>query len=165
MPKVHLKTAWIVLDGGKLTDILTARKTFEEIVEYAKELCRASRMSFTEKALLAHYNSGSTVRATAFQNLSIETHFTSALYRELKTSEENFEEIGSPKHQRLLKRFEEGPQYVIVGAEPTIEIRQVANLEVGTSETEGESVSWEEPVQDGGTIKKHWNSAGASNGI
>jgi hypothetical protein len=69
MPEVDLKTAWIVLDGGHLIDILSARKTFDDVLEYAKELYRATRMNFTEKALLAHYNSGTTVRDAAFENL------------------------------------------------------------------------------------------------
>lgn len=80
MPRVHLKTAWIVLDGGKLTDILTARKTFDDVVECAKELHCASCTNFTEKALVGHYNGGNTVRDVAFANLPMETHFTSALY-------------------------------------------------------------------------------------
>jgi hypothetical protein len=84
MPKVHLKTAWLVLDGGELVDILSARMTFDEVTEYAKDLYRASRMNFTEKALLAHYISGTTVREAAFAQLPIETHFTSALYERLK---------------------------------------------------------------------------------
>lgn len=156
MPKVHLKTAWIVLDSGKLTDILTARKNFDEVVEYAKELYRSTRMNFAEKALLAHYNSGSTVREAAFTNLPLETHFTSALYRQLKESEENLEEIGGEKHRLLAKRFSEGPQYVIVGTEPTIEIRRVLDLEVGENEGGGgEIVTWHEPTLGGGLRRQN----------
>lgn len=33
MPKAHPKIAWIALYGGKLTDILSAQKTFGEGVE------------------------------------------------------------------------------------------------------------------------------------
>jgi hypothetical protein len=161
MPKVHLKTAWIVLDGGKLTDILTARKTFDDVVDYAKELYRATRMNFTDKALLAHYNSGTTVRDAAFANLPMETHFTSALYRQLKESEENLEEIGGERHRLLAKRFADGPQYVIVGAPPTVEIRRVLDLEVGESEGgTGEIVTWHEPTSEGQRLVRHKTSTG-----
>jgi hypothetical protein len=51
MPKVQLKTAGIVLDGDKLTDILTARKTFEEVVEYAKDLYPQYVILGTEPAI------------------------------------------------------------------------------------------------------------------
>jgi hypothetical protein len=155
---VHLKTAWIVLDGGKLTDILTARKTFEEVVEYAKDLYRATRMSFVEKALIAHYNSGTTVHETVFSSVPIETHFTSALYRQLQKFEEDIAEIGGLSHQLLSRRFAEGPQYVIVGTEPAVEIRRVTNLEVAT-ESEGDArVVWHEPTERGTSERKLWNS-------
>lgn len=150
MPTIHLKTAWIVLDDGKLTDILTARLTFGDVIEYAKDLYRAKRMSFTEKALLAHYNSGSTVRAAAFEGLPIETRLTSTLYRELKDSEEKIDELGGERHQLLAKRFAEGPQYVIVGTEPAIEIRKVVDLEVDVDEAGAERVSWKEPTPNAG---------------
>jgi hypothetical protein len=155
MPKVQLKTAWIVLDGGKLTDILTARMTFDEVVEYAKELYRANRMSFTEKALLAHYNSGSTVRAAAFEGLPTKTHFTSVLYGKLKESEENLREIGGSKHQPLSKRLAEGPKYVVVGTEPTIEVRKALNLEVDAGENGSETVAWGERSTEGHYVKRH----------
>lgn len=154
MPKVDLKTAWIVLDGGHLIDILSARKTFDDVLEYAKELYRATRMNFTEKALLAHYNSGSTVRDAAFANLPIETHYTSALYKQLMESEADIHRIGGLAHELLAKRFANGPQYVIVGTEPTIEIRRVLNLHVETGEDGAEMVSWHEPTAEGDTRKK-----------
>lgn len=155
MPQVHLKTAWIVLDGGHLIDILSARKTFDDVLEYAKELYRATRMNFTEKALLAHYNSGTIVRDAAFANLPMETHFTSALYRQLKESEEKLEEIGGEKHRFLAKRFSDGPQYLILGTELTIEIRRVLSIEVDTSGDGTETVSWDEPTANGGTVRQH----------
>jgi len=154
MPKVHLKTAWIVVNGGKLTDILSGRKSFGEVVEYAKELYRATRMSFTEKALLAHYNSGTTVRDAAFAGLPMETHFTSALYHQLEASEESLEEVGGEKHRLLAKRFSDGPQYVVIGREPAIEIRRVSNLEVDSISDGGGTVSWEEPTPTGHVSKR-----------
>jgi hypothetical protein len=154
MPKVDLKTAWIVFDGGNLTDILTARKTFDDVVEYAKELYLSTRMNFAEKALLAHYNSGSTVRDAVFANLPVETHYTSALYKQLMESEADIDRIGGLAHERLAKQFANGPQYVIVGVEPTIEIRRVTELHVETSDDGSEIVSWEELSNDDGGMRR-----------
>jgi hypothetical protein len=110
-------------------------------------------MSFAEKALFAHYNSGSVVRDTVFANLPIETHYTSALYKQLMASESDIDQIGGVKHELLAKRFAEGPQYVIVGVDPAIEIRRVLNLEVETSEDGSETLSWDEAAP-GGSIRK-----------
>lgn len=154
MPKVDLKTAWIVLDDGKLTDILTARKTFDDVLEYAKELYRSTQMSFAEKALLAHYNSGSTVRDAAFRRLPIETHYTSPLYKQLVESEADIDRIGGLAHERLAKQFANAPRYVVVGSEPTIEIRWVTDLEVRTNEDGSETVEWQEARTEDGEGKK-----------
>lgn len=98
---------------------------------------------------MPHYNSGSTVRDAASQNLFRRTHFTAPLHHELKSLEERVDEIGGPEHQRLVKRFAEGPRYVLGGGESAIEIRPVFDIELTSDQNGAEGITWRQPMVGG----------------
>jgi hypothetical protein len=64
------------------------------------------------------------------------------------------EEVGGEKHKLLANRFSDGPQYVIVGAQPAVEIRRVTNLKVENDDLGTETISWEEATPDGGHVRR-----------
>jgi hypothetical protein len=126
----------------KYLNILSARKEFTYIIEYAENIYQLFMMSFSEKADLANYNKGNKNKAYCFGGtVPVFTHYQSNVYRDLiKSIESNG--INSKQADMHSERFKNYPEYVIVGHNPSVEIFKVFNLIVYKDEDGDEKMEW-----------------------
>ncbi len=113
-----------------IVDVIGVRKSFEDIVEIAKNIYQCKMLSLSEKVFLSNYLKGEERRKDFFgRTVPVFTHYQSDLYRNLiKTIEEKG--VNSVEADELRNKWIKYPQYIIVGHNPHLEIRKVFNLSV-----------------------------------
>jgi hypothetical protein len=126
----QLGNAWVVLDNEQVVDILSARKKFEQVYEYAIELYRFSHLGFEEKISIAHYAQGKKLREEIFKtSVPVSTNYMTDLYRDLIrcTSEQG---INTDACKDLLEKWGKYPEYITLGHNPTIDIRKGFDIHI-----------------------------------
>lgn len=135
---------------GEIVDILSSRKNFDYIFEYAKNIYKLSVLSFSEKLPFAHYAKGEKYSKDFFSRMPISMHHKSMWYRTLLK-----EELKNPNSETLREKWKDGlkkhSQYVTIGHNPYLEIKEVYNLTREESKN-GEAIfTWNELLE--GEIK------------
>ncbi|MBA4336888.1 hypothetical protein C0416_03920 [bacterium] len=152
---IKLKKAWLVFwqfhgqeekkllmrhgINKKYLNILSVRKDFDYIIQYAEDLYQLFLMSFSEKACFANYKNGYKNKAAYFgKSIPIFTHHKSDVYKNLMKSE-GFDSETTKMYREKWRKY---PQYVIVGHNPSIEIHKVFDLVVYEDEEGNEITEW-----------------------
>jgi len=126
----------------KYLNILSVRKDFNYVVEYAKDIYQLFLMSFLEKAHFASYNKGERNKMEFFaESIPFFTHYKSAPYRNLIKAIKP-DGIKSKKAERCSSKLKKYPEYVSLGHNPSIEIHKVSDLVVYEDEDENEIMEW-----------------------
>lgn len=129
---------------GNPIDILSSHKTFEWIMEYAKDVYKLQTMHIQEKIPLAHYKFGVKNRAHFFgSTVPFSTYQQCQWYRDFQNKDladlsPNEYQSEQEKHSRFIK----------IGYNPQLEIREVFDF---SFEDQGGVLlmSWNELVGDG----------------
>lgn len=133
---------------GEIVDIVSSRKNFDYIFEYAKNIYKLSTLSLSEKLPFAHYNKGEKYGKDFFSRVPIFTHYQSTWYRALQK-----EELKNPGSVTVGKKWKEElkkhSQYVAVGHNPYLEIKEIFNLTRKESKNGSAIFTWDELI-DGG---------------
>jgi hypothetical protein len=128
MKKMMFKKAWLVLNNGKATDILSSRNDFDAAYEYAKNLYCHLHLPLSEKVLLAHYSWGNKRKTELFnKSIHVATSYQTDLYRDLMRS--TAEDINSFRTKELLKKWQKAPEFIRVGLNPFVEVKKIFNIE------------------------------------
>lgn len=163
--KEKLKKAWLIRWGfhganedeslrrvgieNKIIDILNSRKTFDDVLEYTKNLYRVYELSLQEKIYLEHYTFGKKRKKDLFKgSVPVFTSYQSDLYRDMM---ECFRKKGlhSEEYENLLKEWVNYPQYVLVGHNPYLEAKKVYNLGLIKNKDGEATLEWEESLVNG----------------
>lgn len=159
---LKLKKAWIVRwtahgdeerilhEHGltnKVIDFLSIRHDFDKYVwKYAENIYKQNILSLSEKFQLAHYNHQKTRDQMFGSAVPVTTHYSSEYYKKgmkcLQEQEKSHECV------ELRKNWEKYPMYILVGHNPSIEIRKVFNLELEIKNGMAK-LSWNQPLPDG----------------
>ncbi|MBU4338404.1 hypothetical protein KKD57_02485 [Patescibacteria group bacterium] len=136
----------------KIVDIISIRKTFEQVIDIAKDIYRRERLSYSEKVFLANYSKGKKRKNDFFSTTLLNTNYQTDLYKNYMRS---FRDNGmhSPITEKLFDQWKKYPTYVTIGHNPTLEIRLVYNFIVKEDENGKEILKWDDPLADG-TYKK-----------
>lgn len=130
-------------------DVLSSRKSFEEALEYTKNIYKLSILSLSEKLHFAHYTEGKKYGEDFFSRMLISTHYQSAWFKDYKKIE-----IENPGSELAIKKwreaFEKNSRYATVGHNPYLELIEVFNLVEKESEDGKNIFTWNERV-DGKT--------------
>jgi len=169
MEKLKLKKAWIVRwffngSGEKkqlkrygltnnVIDFLSDRNDFDRHVRpYAENLYKQRLLSLSEKFHLAHYNKRKARDQMFGSAVPVKTHYSSVYYRKMQDCWKS-DRKDDPECIVLHENWENYPMYVIVGHNPSVEIKKVFNLELVILDGKV-SLLWEEPLADG-TLEKN----------
>ena len=143
---------------NKVFDILSIRHDFDKYIrKYAENLYKQKILSLSEKFLLAHYNHQKADDRMFGSAIPVFTHYSSEYYKKLMLCTQ--EQKDTKKCVDLRRNWERYPMYIVVGHNPSIEIRKVLNLEFET-ENGMARLSWDEPLFDGSM--KHYKQETAN---
>lgn len=133
---------------NKIADVISVRRTFEQVKDIAKDIYRRERSPFSEKVYLANYSKGKQRLRDFFEFTPLFTHCSTDAYINYMRS---FRENGmdSPRTQKLYEQFRKLPIHVSIGHNPSLEIRLVSNLVVKEDEGGREILEWDDPLVDG----------------
>lgn len=133
---------------GEIVDILNSRKNFDYIFKHAKNIYKLSTLSLSEKLPFAHYTKGEKYSKDFFSRVPIFTHYQSAWYRALQKKE-----LENPCSAVMREKWKDGlekhSQYVTVGHNPYLEIKEVFNLTRKESKNSKAIFTWDEIIGDG----------------
>jgi len=115
---------------GEIVDILSSRKSFEHVEEYAKTLYSLSALSPSEKFPFAHYTKGEKNKEDFFTLIGVFRYYTSEWYKKLaKMDAENPSKMFSSEFRAKWKEArEKNSRYIKIGNNPYLEIREVFNF-------------------------------------
>lgn len=135
---------------GEILDILSSRKNFDYIREYAKNIYKLSALSLSEKFSFAHYMKGEKCKKDFFSRVLISTYEQSNWYRTLQK-----EEMENPDNEALREKWRYGyknnSRYIIIGHNPYLEIREVFNLTRAENKNGKTIFAWDTIID--GTLK------------
>jgi len=135
---------------NKVFDLLSIRHDFDKYVrEYAENIYKQKILSLSEKFALAHYNHQKAKDSMFGSAIPVFTHYTSDHYRKMMRCTSDGD--ASKECIDLRKNWEKYPMYIVVGHNPSLEIKKVFNFELVT-ENGLVRLSWDEPLSDG-TLK------------
>jgi len=159
---LKLKKAWIVrwtahgdeeriLSGygltNKVIDFLSIRHDFDKYIwKYAENIYKQRMLSLSEKFLLSHYNHQKAWDRMFGSAVPVFTHYSSEHYKKMMRCVN--EKEASEECVDLRKNWEKYPVYIVVGHNPSIEIKKVFNLELETKNGLAK-LTWDEPLSDG----------------
>jgi hypothetical protein len=172
--KEKMNTAWLVQWGfhaqnedeslkryginKRVVDIISVRKSFEDIAELAKDIYGQQIFWLSEKVYFANYSKGVQRKKKFFHTSApIFTHYQSDLYRDwakaVSEKDPNREEI-----KRLNDKLIKYPQYIVVGHNPYLEIIKVFNLSVYQNSNGNEVMEWDRPLPNGSLKKEKYET-------
>ena len=132
---------------SKIIDVLSSRKTFEQVMEHVENLYKVFLLSISEKIYLEHYSLGRKRRRDFFGGpVPVFTHYGSELYAKLDASLRK--DFNSPESNGLREAWYKHPKYIDMGHNPSIEAKKVFNLYLKGDGVE-QVLIWEEPMADG----------------
>lgn len=135
---------------GAVVDVLSSKKSFEDALEYTKNIYKLSVLSLSEKLLFAHYTKGGKYREDFFLHVPTFTHYQSSWFKEIKKAE--MENPGSEIARKKWKNgFEKNSRHAKIGHNPYLELREVFNLTEKESKSGKKIFTWDERMN--GKIK------------
>lgn len=133
---------------NKIVDILSKRKTFEQIMDIVKAYYCSQRLSFSEKIYLEHYTEGKKRKKDFFQRAPISTHYMTDSYRNYMNSLRD-NGIDHPETNKLFYEWNKGPIYISVGHNPSLEAILASDVSVYQNNDGKEVLEWDETLIDG----------------
>lgn len=123
----------------EIVDILSKRKTFDQILNIVKNYYILEMSDFFEKIFLEHYTKGKERKKEFFQRVPVSTFYTTNSYgRYIKSLRENG--IDHPKTNKLFYEWNKNPIFIIVGHNPSLEAILVSSLVVYKDENGKETL-------------------------
>jgi len=140
----------------KVVDIISVRKSFEEIVETAKEIYLRKILSFSEKIYFSNYKKGrKRINKLFEESVSIFRYYQSDFCQNLiKTL--NKKDLSNSEKKDLIDKWKKYPKYITVGHNPSLEICRVFNLVVYQNRNGNEIIEWDHPLADGDFKKERY---------
>lgn len=137
----------------KIVDVINVRKTFEQVMDIAKDIYRRAQLSLPEKIFLENYSNGKKRKKDFFQRTPIFTNYTTNAYWDfMKSFRENG--MNHPTTNKLFSQWRKHPIHIIIGINPTLEAKLVFNLIVYQNKNGKEIVEWDEQLEDGAFQKE-----------
>lgn len=133
---------------NKIVNILSNRKTFEQIMEIVQAYYCSQILSFSEKIYLEHYTEGKKRKKDFFQRTPMFTHYMADPYRNYMNSLRD-NGIDHPETNKLFYEWKKGPIYISVGHNPSLEAILVSDISVYQNNDGKEVLEWGEPLMDG----------------
>ncbi len=142
----------------KIVDVVSVRRSFDDIINMARDIYARNQATFSEKVDFAHYVNGVTHKEK-FCELSgpISTHYKSTAYRNLM----NCSDITSKECTEFLEEWKKHSEYVQIGYNPGLKIEKVYNLKVFNLKMHKddwghEIVEWNKKIISGGFKKERY---------
>lgn len=132
---------------NKVIDFLSIRYDFDKYVrKYAENIYKQKMLSLSEKFLLAHYNHQKARDRIFGSAVPVFTYYNSNHYKKIMQCTHDGDT--SKECADLRKNWEKYPMYVVVGHNPSVEVKKVFNLELETKNGLAK-LTWNEPLSDG----------------